>query len=200
MRKLWGSDSERRSRFHTRRGELMPMAHIVGLPLMALSRLVRPQRQPWMASGAVRWLDENLTREMALLELGSGSSTAWYGSRVGRVVSVEPDPEWRLHVSRSIEHLENVQLISESIRGAFGRLSSDSFDVVIVDHSEAAGDMSRLDALAELRSSVSIAVLDDSDRPGYAEADRLMSTWRAARYKSYRSRPLAPTETTIFTR
>ena len=138
--------------------------------------------------------------QMTLLELGSGSSTAWYASRVGRVVSVEPDPQWHRQVSQSIEHLANVQLISDSIRGAFGRLSSESFDVVIVDHFEDSGDMSRLDALEELRSSVSIAVLDDSDRPAYSAADRLMSAWRVARYISYRSKPLAPTETTIYTR
>lgn len=198
--RVWGGDAERKSRFHTRRGDLMPLREIARLPLYVARRLGGAQRGPWMAAGAVRWLDDNLSPEMTLLEFGSGRSTIWYGARVGRVVSVEPDPVWHSHVVNSAQELTNVEIVEGSIRSAAARLQDTPFDVVVIDHLEGPGDLNRIEVLECVGPSTSVVILDDSDRAHYREADRIMSGWEHRRFCSYRDRPLSPTETTIFTR
>jgi len=153
-----------------------------------------------MATGAVRWLDRNLSSDMTLLELGAGASTAWYAARVGRVVSVEPNEDWHRRVAASLNDLANVELVGDTIRSALERYEKTLFDVVVVDHTETDCDLKRLDVIAELGQSVRIVVLDDSDRARYSGASEVMLGWTAERHVSYRSRPLSPTETTIFTR
>jgi predicted O-methyltransferase YrrM len=198
MRKVYGADEERKSRFHSRRGEIMPLGAMARIPILLARRLVGSQTEPWMASGAIRWLDENLSKDMSLLELGAGSSTGWYAARVKRVVSIEPDPTWLAAVTASLRDLGNVELIGAPIREALPRLLRESFDVVIVDHSEINGDLTRPEALAQISSQTAIIVLDDSDRPSYQHSITAMSEWTQSRYRSYRSKPIAPTETTIF--
>jgi hypothetical protein len=178
----------------------MPLGQIVLLPVFLGSRLVGSRRRPWMASGAVRWLDKNLSSEMTLLEFGSGSSTHWFATRVQRVVSVEPDAVWYDQVVKSVRHLHNVELVPESIRSGIERFGRESFDIVVIDHSEGVDGPTRMDVLAKIGKAASIVVLDDSDRSEYSAASSLMSDWTATRYSSYRPRPLSPTETTIFTR
>jgi predicted O-methyltransferase YrrM len=153
-----------------------------------------------MATGAVRWLDRNLSSDMTLLELGAGASTSWYAARVGRVVSVEPNEDWHRRVASSLKDLANVELVADTIRSALERYKPTSFDVVVVDHTETERDLKRLDVIAGLGQSVRIIVLDDSDRASYAGASEVMLGWTAERHVSYRGRPLSPTETTIFTR
>jgi predicted O-methyltransferase YrrM len=178
----------------------MPLGEMARIPILLARRLAGSQTEPWMASGAIRWLDENLSRDMSLLELGAGSSTGWYATRVKRVVSIEPDPTWLAAVSASLRGLENVELVGAPIREALPRLLHEHFDVVIVDHSEANGDLTRPEALAQISSQAAVIVLDDSDRPSYQQSMSAMSAWNQTRYRSYRSKPMAPTETTILVR
>lgn len=179
----------------------MPLSQLVRLPVLLVRRIAPTSGgRPWMASGAVGWLADNLSKEMTLLELGSGSSTAWYGARVRKVVSVEPHAEWYQQVAESLRGMDNVDLLRVSIESALADLQPMAFDVVIIDHAETPGDLTRLEALAAIGPDVKIVVLDDSDRLSYREADAIMSSWSAQRYLSYRDRPLTPTETTIYTR
>jgi hypothetical protein len=150
-----------------------------------------------MASGAVASLDARLSAAMRVLELGSGASTGWYAGRVGHITSVEPDPEWYERTKRAISAHPNVQLLHGPVSLlAPELLHSDMFDVVVVDHCE--DEFTRCDALRSVGDSVSLLVLDDSDR--YPEADTLMCGWVRERYVSFRSWPMVPTETTIYLR
>lgn len=54
---------------------------------------------PWIAQGAVRFLDANLSREWIGLEWGSGRSSSWYADRLQSLVSIEHDREWYERVS-----------------------------------------------------------------------------------------------------
>jgi SAM-dependent methyltransferase len=50
--------------------------------------------EPFLAPGAIRFLDEALPRDGVGLEWGSGRSTQWFSKRLRRVVAVEHDPSW----------------------------------------------------------------------------------------------------------
>jgi len=49
---------------------------------------------PWLARGAVDFLERWLRTTDRMVEFGSGRSTSWFASRCGRLVSFEDDPEW----------------------------------------------------------------------------------------------------------
>ena len=197
VRKLISGSEERRSRLHTRRGHMVPVAEIGRLPALLVQRMRANYSTPWMARGAVQRLDRLLQPDMQLLELGSGASTAWYADRVSAVVSLEPDLGWAEHTRRATTS-RNVNVLTGPIAElAPPLLAEDHFDVVVVDHSDEP-DFSRVDALGILGSRVQIAVLDDSDRHHYVEAGRLMRDWTVERHVSFRSQPLVPTETTLY--
>src|SRR4030081_832931 len=90
--KVVGKDSEHVSRFHSRRGDLCNPADLLAIPGLVWRRLAgKAHDSPWMTPDAVRHLDQRLSADDVILELGSGASTAWYARRVRRVVSLEPN-------------------------------------------------------------------------------------------------------------
>jgi hypothetical protein len=58
--------------------------------------------EPWLAQGAVRFLDRELPRDGIGLEWGSGRSTAWLGQRLARLTSVEFDESWYQRVRERV--------------------------------------------------------------------------------------------------
>lgn len=69
--------------------------------------LLRRRRadSPWLAQGAILFLDQYLTKEMRVLEYGSGYSTIYFASRVAFVVSFEHYKEWYDRISMEFEAL-----------------------------------------------------------------------------------------------
>lgn len=59
--------------------------------------------EPWLAQGAVRFLDRELRGEGSGLEWGSGRSTAWFARRLARLTSVEMDAAWYAKVRAKVE-------------------------------------------------------------------------------------------------
>jgi predicted O-methyltransferase YrrM len=57
---------------------------------------------PWISAGAIRFLDQHLSRDMRCLEFGSGRSTLWIAARVGHLTSVEHNPDWYARVDRDL--------------------------------------------------------------------------------------------------
>jgi hypothetical protein len=49
---------------------------------------------PWLVAGAVHLLETWLRSDDIVVEFGSGRSTLWFSERVGRVISIEHDPDW----------------------------------------------------------------------------------------------------------
>jgi hypothetical protein len=67
--------------------------------------------EPWIAQGAIRFCDKNLTKEQVGLEWGSGRSTAWFGARLKSLLSIEYDRSWHStsHSTASEERIKNVE-------------------------------------------------------------------------------------------
>lgn len=152
-----------------------------------------------MARGAVERLEVLLNSNTRLLELGSGASTVWYGRRAGHVTSLESSPVWADRTRAATASLGNVDLVFGALSESAPARLAGSFDVVIVDHEDEPG-FTRVDALRLLSAEVHVAVLDDSDRATYSQADEIMRDWTAERFVSFRAHPLVPTETTVYSR
>jgi hypothetical protein len=200
--KIFGANSERRSRFHSRRGVLLPAAEIARAPALLIRRLGGPglKTQPWMARGAIAMLDLLLRPNMTLLELGSGVSTIWYAKRTKTTTSIEDHDEWADRVAVMLAGVGNVELRrTHSIKEGLVGLDGVEFDVAIVDHIDTP-ELSRVDAVRMLKDRAGVIVLDDSDRAAYIDADTVLSGWRRERFVSLRAKPFQATETTIYSR
>lgn len=115
---------------------------------------------PSLATGAVRFLMQWLKPTDVMLEYGSGFSTAWFGQRVSKLISVENDPVWYARVTKELSRYElrNVELhllntgpiLAGTAVGAdyisiLEKYPPESFDVVLNDGWARAYVGSRLD-------------------------------------------------------
>jgi SAM-dependent methyltransferase len=81
-------------------------------------------------------------------------------------------------------------------------LAHASFDLVVMDFLESP-EVTRMDALRPARELVrpgGLLLLDDSDRPGYAEAYELLEGWRERRFVGVKDEWPEACETAIFRR
>jgi hypothetical protein len=78
---------------------------------LAYARHVRRHPdEPWLAGPAIAYLDQELPRDGVGLEWGSGRSTAWFGARLARLVSVEMDAGWFESVRAKVSGLSHVDV------------------------------------------------------------------------------------------
>jgi hypothetical protein len=202
--KLLGADSEHVSRFHSRRGVACRPNELLTLPSLLWARLSgRKMARPWMAPRAVEFLEQKLARNDVLLELGSGASTGWYAQRVGRVVSLQPNPDWARRVSSDRAHEKNAEVRVGAVGDLFfSTLHEMRPTVLIVDHSDEP-NLSRPEAIRIAVHDAPwprIIVLDDSDRVKYSPAAGLLDGWQKHQFTGFRDSPLRLTETTVFVR
>lgn len=192
---------DRRTRIHDRRGRRLSRTELMTVLPSVAQRLARkPADGPWFAGGAISFLSGLESDRLAVFEFGSGSSTSWFAERFSQVVSIEPDSRWALATAARTKDCVNVTVHHTSIADGLLRLEAQGgSDVVIVDHSEE-GSLDRLCVLDQARRLANIVVLDDSDRHEYRHCDDLMEGFVRRRFVSYKSRPLAPAETTIYVR
>ena len=207
MKALKASD-RRRTRFHTERGQLMPLAAWAGLPRSVGGRLRKHELQePWMVPAAVKRLDKLIRPSWSVLEFGSGASTAWYAARAARVVSLEDDPVWLEEVRGRLGSLgaERCDLRLVALRdfpAVAAEFVPETFDLVIIDGNEGAGT-SRGDCAAAARPLVKpggFVVVDDSDIREFQPMLASFDGWDSERFVGVKQRPLMAVETTILRR
>jgi predicted O-methyltransferase YrrM len=197
----------RSGRFHTARGP-MPLSGWLRYPAAWLrSRTGRTPERPWIVPAAIGWLRRRMRRDWAVLELGSGRSTAWFARRSGSVLSFEDNEYWHDATRERLAELGlgNVDLRPlpvEHFPEAVASLASESFDLVVVDFLEAPA-VSRIDCLEPAMKAVKpggYLLLDDSDRPGYAPAYDFLQGWGERRFVGVKDEWPEACETTIFRR
>ena len=198
---------ERAGRFQTARGP-MPLSGWLRYPA-AWFRARRGQR-PRAAldvPATIGWLRRRIRGDWSVLELGSGRSTAWFARRAGQVLSFEDNKHWRLYTWARLAEAElhnvDLRLVDvEEFSKEVASLPDASFDLVVVDFLESP-EVTRIDAsrptLAKVRPGGHL-LLDDSDRPGYAEAFELLAGWRMRCFVGVKDETPEACETSIFTR
>jgi predicted O-methyltransferase YrrM len=165
-----------------------------------------PER-PWIVPAAIGFLRRRMDSGWVVLELGAGRSTPWFARRAGRVVSFEDNEYWRGWVAEQLDQagLANVDLRLrpvETFPKEVDSLEDGAFDLVVLDFLEAPG-VSRIDCLHPALDKVrpgGYLLLDDSDRPGYAEAFELLAGWRFRKFVGVKDGWPEACETGIFQR
>ena len=128
----------------------MRIGHWIRRPTRLLARIrywwweKQNPDKPWLTPNAVAFLEAHLKPAMSAFEFGSGRSTAWYATKVGRLISVEHNAEWYARVSRD--------LADQGIHNVDYRL-------VPLDHNESKPEQPRYDPLP--RYVAAIAELPD---------------------------------------
>jgi predicted O-methyltransferase YrrM len=197
----------RAGRFHTVRGS-MGLSGWLRYPAARLraKRGTTPQR-PWIVPAAIGWLRRRIRSNWAVLELGSGRSTVWFARRAGSLISLEDIEFWHGQTRERLEEagLSNVDLRLmevEEFPREVASLPEGAFDLVVVDFLEAP-TVNRIDCIRPAMKKVrpgGYLLLDDSDRPGYAEAFELMADWRFRRFTGVKDEWPEACETGLFRR
>lgn len=198
---------ERAGRFHSVRGPMGASGWLRYPAARWRGRTGRTPVRPWIVPASIGWLRRRMRSDWSVLELGSGRSTVWYARRAGRVLSLEDNEYWYPQTKERLDEagLENVKLrlrpVEEFPQEVAG-LQDDAFDLVVVDFLEAP-TVTRIDALKPAMKKVrpgGFLLLDDSDRPGYAEAFELLAGWRLRQFTGVKDEWPEACETAIFRR
>ena len=95
--------------------------------------------KPWLTSDAVRLLDELISPNDEMLEIGSGRSTSWFAQRVKNLHSLEDNTDWYNLVSKKIieQNLGDkvrYQLLKsgEKYSEAIAKIEK-NFDIILID-------------------------------------------------------------------
>jgi hypothetical protein len=197
----------RAGRFHTVR-EPMPLSGWLRYPAAwwRAKRGSTPER-PWIVPAAIGWLRRRIRSDWSVLELGAGRSTPWFARRAGRMLSFEDNEYWAEQTGNRLRELglENVelrQLAVEAFADEVDALPNEAFQLVVVDFLEAP-TVTRIDVLKPAMQKVrpgGFLLLDDSDRPGYAQAFDLLDGWRFRRFVGVKDGWPEACETGIFRR
>jgi SAM-dependent methyltransferase len=197
----------RAGRFHTVR-EPMPLSGWLHYPAAwwRATQGSTPER-PWIVPAAIGWLRRRIRSDWSILELGAGRSTVWFARRAGRVVSFEDNEFWAGHTQSRLDELGlgNVDLRVgpiEELPDRVRALPDSSFELVVVDFLEAPA-VTRIDVLKPAMKKVrpgGLLLLDDSDRPGYAEAFELLDGWPLRKFVGVKDDWPEACETGIFRR
>lgn len=165
-----------------------------------------PER-PWIVPAAIGFLRRRIRSDWSVLELGAGRSTPWFARRAGTVLSFEDNEFWadetrgRL-AELGVKNADLHQLPVERFAAEVDALPNANFDLVVVDFLEAPS-VTRIDLLKPAMKRVKpsgLLLLDDSDRPGYAEAFELLAAWQFRKFVGVKDGWPEACETGIFRR
>jgi len=189
--------NERLKRFRTRVRHFVPGAFVFGRGLGLLYskrsflrnagyllsvRLKRPVRAdgspiPWMTYSAISILEKRLTPDTTVFEFGSGNSTLFFARLARQVVSVECEREWHEELSKALPANVELLLCAPYEREAYLKFLTGrqrEFDVIVVDAEDREGCLRVAPTRLTPRG---VIVLDDADRPAYAdEAGHLVAS------------------------
>lgn len=124
---------------------------------------------PWITYPAIEFIRRRVKPEMSVFEYGSGGSTTWWANQVSTVVSVEHDRPWFEKLQRNPHPRVKAYQIDLIYGGAYSRKIlefENCFDVVVIDGRDRVNCLKN--CLTALRPT-GVVVLDNSDRPEYAE-------------------------------
>ena len=123
------------------------------------------QTYPWLVKKAVEFLEEYLTKDMTVLEYGSGISTKWIAERVKHIYSIEHSQGYYDEIREKLKGYDNVTLIHHK-RPYNGAVLKRKFDFILVDGRD------RVKCFREAVKMLlpnGVIMLDDSQRPEYEE-------------------------------
>lgn len=200
---LRAGDSLRVSRFHTLRGEIIPLAEFIGLPFEFFLRLIGIHRAgPWICKPAVRFLNGLLdtTPALRVLEIGGGRSSKYFSERAGSLLTVEEDSDWAQKIVKMVNKENyNFDIVITGFEEWLGTRNSTNmdFDLILIDGSTDALRKKAIEILPKYNKSA-IYILDNSDRLIFRNIDFCSPPKRIVQFNGLVRHPFQATETTFF--
>lgn len=124
------------------------------------------QPLPWTTYSFIDFIDTRLSKNMNILEYGSGNSSLYFSKRVSEVYSIEHHKEWFEHISKQKNENMNMVLVNENAEDyskAISKLNK-RFDLILVD------GLFRNECAAEAYKYLSdsgVLLFDDTERSEY---------------------------------
>ncbi len=119
--------------------------------------------RPWLHPEVTRYLEKLVRPEYRVLEHGSGGSTLWLAARAEHVISVEADFEWYQAVN-SLAPANVTLMFCQNFPHLVG-----AFDLVLIDGEPVEQRIAYIEAVRRLVKPGGWVVLDNANRPEYAE-------------------------------
>ena len=162
------------------------------------------QFQPWMCYGMIDFLEDRLHKGLSIFEYGSGSSTLYFASKVGEVMSVEYDSKWYDKVQGLIDGTINAGVHYIDLNGPYVDAievlgKGKKFDLVIVDGRErVACALKAFDFVTEN----GVVLLDDTHRKHYKDAFDFYKDkgWKALTFSGMKPTGFGTDQSTLFYR
>ncbi len=130
---------------------------------------------PWLTAESILRLDVLLTKDMRVLEFGSGGSTLFFSKRCKSVDSYESDKTWYNKIFRIVESrkLENVNMTFFKKRNLQSKFSKGEYDCILIDNAvKVAKRDTILDMLMPITSK--LLILDNySSEKGFPLSSKL---------------------------
>jgi predicted O-methyltransferase YrrM len=119
---------------------------------------------PWLAKTANDFLVNNLTKDMVVLEFGSGRSTSFFSGKVKKIYSRESNNEWFELVKEKLKDNSDVHISYYDDLGKYADVNDiddDSLDVVLVDGRNRNNCL--LNSISKLKKG-GLLILDNAER------------------------------------
>lgn len=124
---------------------------------------------PWLNFTIIDLLGERLSKDLAMLEYGSGHSTLFFAARVGRIVSVEHNAGWADEVEPQLPDNASLVRVDDKLAYSKAPVSDGPFDVILVDGIEREACLAVAD---QALTPNGVVLIDDSHRTAYADEIR----------------------------
>lgn len=93
------------------------------------------QPLPWTTYSFIDFIDTRLTKNMNIIEYGSGNSSLYFSKKVGEVFSIEHHKEWFESISKQKTENMNMVLVNENVEDYSNAITqlNKKFDLILVD-------------------------------------------------------------------
>ena len=145
---------------------------------------------PWINYSTIQFMHHIVSKDTKVLEFGAGGSSLFFLERKTNLISIEHEAEWinevqkraskkqlmrwSHHLISSSQHSSSVPLADHYIL-PLKNIADSSIDLVVVDGRHRVESVKR--AMGKVKPGGSL-ILDNSDRPEYAETFELLLGWK----------------------
>lgn len=130
---------------------------------------------PWLTFPFIYFIESRLKNQFSILEFGSGSSTIYFASLVGNIISFENNSDWYALISKKIpKHVKICPYRSASDIQNVLENENKKYDIVLIDNSDNRLQLAQL-CLNYINES-EVIILDDSEiKTNYKTIELLLS-------------------------
>lgn len=138
-----------------------------------LKKYIVHNPKPFIVVDAVSYIDNFISDNCKVLEVGAGNSTLWFLNKGCQVLSIEHDKEWATEIEMHAKCNKSISNTNFEIRVSEGKEAlkfmselNQKFDIILIDSMNAF--TSRYESIKILKEKLSIngiLILDNSDGP-----------------------------------